>query len=243
MSIKKPEEIFRRLGMSKHAYSVYEAARKNPGISATGIVSATSAHRPAAYRAIEELIQAKLLIRVRKGKRYGYESLSEKRVIELFSKEIKDAKEVLPQTNVGAKEVVNSTMKLFHGPEGIRAVFDDVVNHMPRAGTFFRYTSERDLNKVNSYLSPGYRAIRDRKRLERQVISNQVSGSRKKPRLERFIKYIPKEVGLFDQNIIQLIYGVRTAFIDLNTEECMIIENAALAEFQKVIFKQLYKKL
>ena len=243
MSIKNPEEIFKRLGMSKHSFAVYEAARKTPGLSATSIVSSTGAHRPAVYRAIRELLRAKLLVRVRKGKRFGYESLSEKRVLGLFSRDLIQAKKILPQTKEAAEESVNSSMKLFHGPEGIRAIFDDVVNHMPRGGTFFRYTSERDLDKVNSYLSPEYRVIRDKKHLERQVISNPVSGSRKRPRLERFIKYIPKEASLFDQNVIQLIYGSRIAFIDLNSEEGMIIENAALADFQKVIFRQLYKKL
>jgi len=55
--------------------------------------------------------------------------------------------------------------------------------------------------------------------------------------------FIPSEISLFDQNIIQLVYGDRVSFIDLNTERVLIIENKALADFQKVIFKQLYDKL
>ena len=50
-------------------------------------------------------------------------------------------------------------------------------------------------------------------------------------------------VNLFDQNIIQLIYGDRISLIDPNTERVVIIENKALADFQKVIFRQLYDKL
>lgn len=79
--------------------------------------------------------------------------------------------------------------------------------------------------------------------LERMVISNPVSGKRKNPRLERFIKFILPENDLFIQNIIELIYEDRVAFIDLNKEEGLVIENASLADFQKVIFRQLYKKL
>ncbi len=134
-------------------------------------------------------------------------------------------------------------MRVFSGPKGIRDVFDDVISHSKKRDTFYRYTSERDLDSVNSYLSKDYRKRRDAKHLERLVISNPVSAKRKSSRLERFIKYFPKEVSLFDQNIIQLIYGERVAFIDLNKEEAFVIENQALADFQKVIFKQLYKKL
>ena len=97
--------------------------------------------------------------------------------------------------------------------------------------------------KVNRYLSPNYRIAREKKKLERLVISNPISGKQKRPRLERFIKYIPSEANLFDQNIIHLIYRDRFSFINLNTEKAFIIEDKALADFQKVIFNQLYKKL
>ena len=75
------------------------------------------------------------------------------------------------------------------------------------------------------------------------VISNPASGSQKKSRLERFIRYIPAAVDQFEQNIIQLVYGTRVAIIDLTKEEVTIIENQQLADFQKTIFKVLYKQL
>jgi hypothetical protein len=75
------------------------------------------------------------------------------------------------------------------------------------------------------------------------VISNPVSGKQKRSRLERFIKFIPSNFDLFQQNIIQLIYGDRISLIDLNTNRVVIIENKALAEFQKIIFQQLYRNL
>lgn len=243
MRLHNLAEIFKRLGMSKHACAVYEELQKCPGMSATEIVVATGAHRPAVYKAIDELMDARLIVRSQKGKRFVYEARPQKYVLELFAGVARQARAIVPPAKNETVEVVSGNIKLLHGPEGIRAVFDDVVSHMERAGTFCRYTSERDLDKVNSYLSAEYRVLRDKKRLDRMVISNHTSGSRKRPRLERFIKYIPKEVDPFDQNIIQLIYGARTAFIDLNIEEAYIIENAALAEFQKVIFKQLYRRL
>jgi hypothetical protein len=43
--------------------------------------------------------------------------------------------------------------------------------------------------------------------------------------------------------VIQLVYGSRVTMIDLTKEEVMIIENKRLADFQKSIFKVLYKRL
>ena len=134
-------------------------------------------------------------------------------------------------------------IKVLEGKKGIGYVFSDVVNSLQKGETFYRYTSEKDLDKVNSYLPKDYRQRRDAKHLERLVISNTVSGKQKKPRLERFIKFIPPEDAQFNQNIIQLIYGNKIAIIDLNKEMSIILQNQLLADFQKTIFKLLYKKL
>ena len=138
---------------------------------------------------------------------------------------------------------VPQNIRFLYGPSGIRTAFDDVITHCTKGETFFRYTSEQDLAKVNSYLARDYRIRRDKKKLERMVISNNASGSQKKSRLERFIRYIPAETDQFEQNIIQLVYGKRIAIIDLNKEEVVIIENQQLADFQKTIFKVLYGQL
>ncbi len=237
--------VFKRLGMSRHAHKVYSAVLKHGPLLATQAISKTGIHRPAAYRAFKELSDARLLIRMKEGKRYYWNAAEPKKIEALFSGVQKEVKNLIPRHQLHAEEAVTGTLRLFHGPEGIRAIFDDVIEHTPRGETFYRYTSERNVDKVNTYLSKDYRERRDKKKLERLVISNPLSGKQKKPRLERFIKYIQAQDGtsLFEQNVIQIVYGHRLALIDLNTEESMVIENPALAEFQKVIFKQLYKKL
>jgi sugar-specific transcriptional regulator TrmB len=237
--------IFKRLGMSKHAHKVYETVLKRGPLLATEIVSGTGVYRPAVYRALYELLDEKLLIRTKDGKRHYWSAASPNKIEKLFSDALGKVSDLLPREKPRAEESITGTLRLFHGPEGIRAVFDDVIEHTPRGETFYRYTSERNVDKVNSYLSKDYRDRRDRKKLERLVISNPLSGRQKRPRLERFIKYIQAQDGtsLFEQNVIQIVYGRRIALIDLNTEESMIIDNPALAEFQKVIFRQLYKKL
>lgn len=236
------QTIFKRLGLPKHAHEIYTVLQKNGQMSITDLSAATSVHRPAVYSALRDLLKHRFVVTVSMGKRKVYQAAPLHSIVQEFSKVSekvfsKIEKLVIPSA------YEHEHVRILKGRKGITEAFDDVIEHTPRGGTFYRYTSEKDLDRVNSYLSNGYRTGRDAKKLERLVISNPESGSQKRSRLERFIKYIPKENSLFDQDVIQTIYGNRIAFIDLNKEEAMIIENKAIAEFQKVIFLQLYKKL
>lgn len=240
------QTIFQRLGLPKHAFLVYQVLKKRGLLSPTAIGEAAGMHRPAVYRALESLLKRGIIRAVQKRKRNLYQAGSPTRIAEEFVKEAEKATSLLARFFPISQEDgmhARENILLLHGRKGVEETFDDVIEHTPRGETFYRFTSEKDLDSVNSYLSPHYRKFRDKKNLERLVISNSSSGSLKRPRLERFIKYIPSERELFNQNIIQLVYGDRIALIDLNTEDAIIIENSPLAEFQKVIFRELYRRL
>jgi hypothetical protein len=69
------------------------------------------------------------------------------------------------------------------------------------------------------------------------------TASYKKPKLEREIKIIDGKKEDFTDNIIFTIYANKISFVDFNTETSIIIESQEIAEFQKKIFKLLFKKL
>ena len=237
-------EVFRRLGFGKHASQVYEVAleSRTPMLVAH-IARKASVARAQAYRNIEELLRAGLLKKARLGKRTGYVAESPQQVERLFASVERKAEAALERRLKKQKRELPEQLRYFSGFSGIRAVFDDVIAHTPRGQTFYRYTSERSVQKTDVYLSPGYRKHRDVKKLERLVISNPGLTKQKRPRLERFIKHLTKDEGAFEQDIIQFVYGNRVAFMNIAREEAYIIEDKSLAEFQKVIFKQLYRKL
>ena len=241
--IKDLTQVFNRLGFPKHTDKIYQAIKAGSPLLATKIISDTGIHRPAVYHILHKLLGEKLISTKKIGKRIYYMPENIRRIITLFAKDLENITKIIKNREIQEVETVNSYIKIFHGPNGIRAVFDDIIEQSNPGDIFYRYTSEQDLASVNRYLSSDYRKRRDKKRLERLVISNPISGKQKKPRLERLIKFIPPEADLFDQNIIQIIYRDRIAFIDLNTKQAITIENPSLANFQKVIFKQLYKKL
>ncbi len=236
--------LFRRLGLPKHAAIVYQTLRKQGPLLVSVIAQKAVLHRPAVYVSLRSLTKHRFISTFPHGKRLLYRAESPKKILQEFSIASEQAarkiERLFPLTETALQ---NGSIRFLEGSDGIREAFDDVISHTPRGGTFYRYTSEKDLDAVNRLLSPEYRERRDAKKLERIVISNPVSGKRKRPRLERFVRFIPPKVDLFEQNVIQLVYGARLSFIDLDTEQVIIIENRALAEFQKVIFRQLYKQL
>lgn len=240
----KTAEIFKRLGYPKHAEKVYDAlCAQKEAASVTAIAHRTKLPRATVYRCLEPLLRDDLVEQTAVGKRTYYSAGSPRKLAAAMKLTETAGAQALSKYVQEREKDVPQSVRFLHGPTGIRAAFDDVISHAKREETFFRYTSEQDLTKVNQYLARDYRERRDRKKLERKVISNAASGAQKRSRLERFIKFIPVEADQFEQNIIQLVYGKRVSIIDLDTEEVMIIENERLAEFQKVIFRLLYQRL
>lgn len=234
-------DVCRRLGLPKGSAEVLRVLEHGQAMGMSSIVRAAHIHRPAAYRAVRALCAQGVLESRQRGKRAVYHSRGQKVLAALFAKAVHAVTKSAPPPP--STDTSFSSVRYLSGVSGITEVFADVLQHTKKGDTFYRYTSERNLDEVNSYLPKEYRAIRDRKKLERQVISNFLSGRQKRPRLERFVKFLEKGQEHFMQNTIQLIYGSRIAFIDISKKECVIIENESLAEFQKVIFKALYRRL
>lgn len=237
-------EIFKRLGLGKNSGAIYSyiLGSNKPAII-FHIAKELNLSRSEVYRNLEILLDKKFIEKVSLGKRSGYLVSDVDIVKQEFYKVQDKTNQFIEKSFKDSGKYLPKQLEYFYGPSGIQQVFDDVIKRTPKGETFYRYTSEKDLEKVNSYLSKNYRLDRDKKKLERLVISNPISGSKKKSRLERFVKFIPPTEDLFDQNIIQIIYADSLAFINLNKEEAYILRDKNLATFQSVIFKQLYKKL
>lgn len=237
-------DIFTRLGFGKNAGDLYKTVfdSKTPMLAAH-IAKTMHIDRPEVYRNLKVLIPKKIIKKITIKGRTLYVANSPGVVYDLFMEAVSEVNDLVEKTISKKLKEVPANITYFSGAKGIGNVFDTIVAKMPKGGKFYRYTSEKNLEEVNSFLSKDYRKMRDEKKIERLVISNPLSGRAKKPRLERFIKFIPPEKDMFDQNIIQLVYADSVAFINLNTQESYIIQDKDLARFQEVIFKQLYKRL
>lgn len=231
-------------GLNEKEYLLYETLISYGPLTISEITTHTVLHRPYAYKTIRSLIQKKFVIESKTGKKKVYIAEQPTKLISL----IPERKDQVIETIYNLEEKysapkLNISVKTFQGKKAITAVYEDIIFSLKKEETFYRYTSEKDTKYVDSLLPKNYRIIRDNKKLERLVISNAQSSLNKKSRLERFIKVLPQSETQFNQNCIQLIYGNKIAFIDIENLQGVIIENTNMAQFQKAIFKLFYKRL
>lgn len=236
--------LLRQIGVSDAELKVYEYLFREGKSSVIGIARALSIHRPKLYQLLDDLCTRGFVSTIVEGKRKFYMAAPPERVSDLLLSLSRQMDEALPSLK---EEYCAShdkpTITHYEGHSGVTSVFADLVESAKRGETFYRYSSEKDLAHTNTYLPRDYRKKRDEKKLERFVITAPRIGKGKKARMERAMKYIPEGYDLFDQNVIELIYADKVAFIDLNTESGFVIASAPLADFHKKLFRLLYQKL
>lgn len=242
--MKKYLILLKKLGLSEKESIIYIDLLENGISSISQIVERTKIHRPEAYRYIPLLKERWFICEIKKTKRKLFLPESPENIKSLLDNLNKDIENYLPDLiSIYGRTEKRPNVKYLEWKKAVTYVFDDIVNTLKKWDIFYRVSSEKDVDRANSYLSSDYRSRRDKKELERFVIMSKSQSILKKPRLEREIVVIPPEYDEFADDVHMVIYGNKVAFIEYNTETTIIIENAFIAEFQKKIFKLLFKML
>lgn len=240
------QQILQKIGLNKDESAIYLALLELGPSHISTISDKTKIHRPLIYKAIPSLLEKKLITQTHKEKTVLYVAEPPNRLESIFEELKLDLFEILPDLE---DTYVTNTKKgikvrFLEGQTGTMRVFDDVVRSLKRDDTFYRISSNKDgQEKRDKYVPRNYSRIRDSKKLQRMVITNEQTAKHKEDKLDRFIKVMPSDFGLFDHNVTQIIYGDRVAFIDYNSETALIVESKAIADFQAHVFKNFYKKL
>lgn len=132
--------------------------------------------------------------------------------------------------------------KTFDSTRWIHYIFNDVIESLNVGDVFYRY-SGRKPSSHRDILNNSYRAKRDEKQIERMVITNASLKEQKPEKVEKEVVSIPKRYDLFEDNISKIMYADKVAIIDYNTNTSFIIQNKKFAEFEKKIFKLLFRYL
>lgn len=244
ITLQQTSGLLRQLGLSKHGAAIYLALLEHGEGTIAEIARHTQVLRPLIYRALPALIDRGLVGKVPQGKRTCYIALSPQRLEELWEETGKTFRTTIPRlTELYVTQEERPNIIVLKGRKGIIAVYEDIIETLPKGGIFYRYSSSKAPRQRNYYVPKNYQARRDAKRLERYVITNKSTLARKPSRLERAIKTIPQGADLFAYDITELIYGPKIAFVDYNTETAIIIENPIIAKFQERLFKLLYQRL
>lgn len=242
--MQKIRQILTALGVEEDAIELYTLLFGKGALPITEIARATAMHRPRVYALLGELCGRGLVDVHMRGKRHTYAAASPEKIKDMIAQLYDETERALPDLEREYKRGGDkAAIVTYEGASGVTAVFRDLVESAARGETFYRYTSEKDLDRTNKYLPRDYRKIRDAKKLERFVITAPRIGKGKKARMERAMKFIPPGFDLFDQDVIELLYADKVAFIDLNTETSFVIESKPLADFHKKLFRLLYQKL
>lgn len=232
------------LGLNQSEGLIYLTLLTRGHLTITQIAKYSKLHRPLIYKSLPELERKQLVTETPRGKRIFYMAESPKKLESLFDELKNSFENNLPELlrtyeNQSQKPII----KFLGGKEGIKFVYDDILNTLNRGDVFYRYSSAKNMRKRGSYIPKNYEQRRDAKQIERFVITNKKTAERKRNRLDRDIKIIPTQFDPFEYNITQLIYGDKLAFVDYNTETATIIENHTIVQFQKKLFQLLYSKL
>ncbi len=236
--------VLEKIGLNKKEGAIYIALLHLGPANISEIARKTGIQRPLIYKELPGLLQKMLIVKVPKGQREYYSAEPPEKLEALFENLKVEFSKAIPELRDLSRFARNKpTIKFLEGRNGIMSVFLDIVTSLKRGDTFCRYSSAKEMARVETYLPKNYRELRDNKQLERLVITTEEIAKGKKPRLERHMRMIPKESGLFDFNIIQIIYGSKVALLDFNSETAIVIDNPIMAEFQKQIFKLLFNSL
>lgn len=237
--------LFESIWLSKNSAGIYLALLEHWKSTITEIASNASLQRTQIYRLLPYLIESGFVLITKIWKKKYYFPASPNKIHDAYD-EMKERnkwsiwKLMEIYWNLDKKPIViyNEWKKW------ITNIFNDIVNSSKKGDTFYRITSETNVEKINDeYLPKDYREKRDKKDLERYVIMSPNAAKLKKARLEREIKVIPEKIFEFQDNVLMTIYAHKIAFIDFNTETSIIIENKDIADFQKKIFRLLFKSL
>lgn len=240
----KQKELFQRMGLDEKQSVIYLALLGNGTMSISDIARRTGFHRPTIYQTLAGMLNSGLVEQTMSGKQRRYRAAPPEH-LEAMLEETREAFHgALPELHTLARAASDRmVVRTLSGKSGLRAVFEDLLRKSKSGDIFYRYSSPKDLARADRYLPANYRTERDRKHLERFVITGAATAKQKRPRLERALRIVPPEIDPFAYDATQLIYRDTVAFVDYSTETAIIIESPTIAALQRSIFKLLYDRL
>lgn len=186
--------MLRKIGFSEPEADIYLDLLEHGASGITDIAKRTGYHRQIIYRTLPILRESGVIGISQKGKRSVYVAESPDRLQSMLDRLASDFHSALPLLH-GMYEAQNSDrpqFKILEGKQGIRSVFSDIVRTLKKGDVYYRYSARKRDDRYADYLPKDYRAIRDAKRLERMVITNEALAKSKTPKLERETVTIPE---------------------------------------------------
>jgi len=237
-------QFFKGLGLSENAGKIYFAILGAGNLTVSAIAKKANLHRYIVYNHLTELINKGLIVKSTRGQRTFFAAESPDKLENLYKEFIDGFGECLE--TLKSRYIVDTIqpgIKFFEGKDAIKNILIDIAESLEKGETYYRYSSEKNLQKSLDYTPDKYYKLRDLKQLQRFVIGNKPAETTRDNKLDRIVKVVPKRSGLFDDDIVEVIYGNKVAYLDYMTDTATVIEDNRIADFQKKVFKLLYDRL
>jgi len=238
-------QALKDLGLSEKEIKVYVAGLKLGLANVSSYAEKANLPRTTIYDLLKSLKEKGLASYVIKSGVKYFSVANPKELLEKLQEKEKKIKEILSELeNLQKVSIEKPKVEFYQGLEGIKTVADDIIKK-PKT-TYFAFISEKALKFI-----PIYHLQYRRKRKERKIFVNIIT--EKTPVTEELKRKDKEELRetRFLEKVMKnsvtsfFIYGNKIAYIIATEMEQVgvIIENKDIAEFQKKIFDQLWKKL
>jgi len=237
-------KFLKKLWLSQVESDIYLLLLNNSKKNISQISAETWINRPKLYKTLPYMEEMWLISVILVGERKFYIAENPKILSNYFENIKEDFDIFLPKIeNIYSNNFKKPIFKNSKWKKAIRNIFLDIWNILDTWDIFYRYSSRNNKEKSsiprNEYLK--YKKIRNEKKLERMVITNEYLNNLKTPNSAKQVVVIPKNYDIFEDNITKIIYANKVAIIDYNTDECFIIESIIFATFERKLFKLLFK--
>ncbi len=240
------EQILQNIWLTETESKIYLCLLEKGTQNITEISHFSSCNRVQIYSAIPHLKEKQLVWESIRWKRKYFFAESPENLENIFDEQkMKFQNTVTLLKKQYEKKHAVPQFKALYTQESIKYIFDDIIKTLKHGETYYRYSSRKQ-DHLRSLLSESYRKKRKEKEIGRMVITSDELMRLKeggKNVLNREMVSIPKLYDLFEDNITKVIYSNKVAVIDYNSNTSFIIENQKFADFEKKIFKLLFKYL
>lgn len=242
----KINHLLDRLGFTEPMQKIFLTLIAKGEMTIAELARETGLYRPSVYKATALLMAKNLVSKTSRGKRTLYAAEEPSSLFSVLDSLKAELDEVVPELTASRQHhKTRPIIRYLEGKNGISHIYEDMMRTLKKDDVIYRYESPKDYKKNNRYYPALYwkRAGGKESEIQKYVITNEKTNLLRSPRLSRYSKSIPASFDLFEYDITELIYGDKVAFIDYNTETASIIESRTFAEFQRKIFKMLFRKI
>lgn len=236
--------VLQKIWLDENQAKIYTCLLENDKQSISDISVKTSINRPSIYKTLPVMLELGIVYKVMQWKSTFYKAAPPSSLEELFHKTQRDFEWMMEyMKSIYVKEKQKPEIRYFEWKKWFSFVMRDIVSTLQKWDSFYRYSARKPFEIKEVYSNKAYKAKRDVKQLERYVITSEKLQKSKKKKLEKDVVIIPTEYDPFDDNISKFIYWSKVAVMDYNTNISFIIESQVMANFEKKIFKLLFKFL